>query len=71
MEKPSFASGQPLRPEEQKPKSLDDVLDSLGKKISADAAKERRKQSLRTTEQVEGWSAAQDAMTDEEKDANE
>jgi len=71
MEKFPFRSGQPLQPDEQKPGNLEDVLKKFGDNVSADAAKERRKQSLRTTAQVEGWSAAQDSMTNEEREASE
>lgn len=71
MEKFPFRSGQPLEPHEQKPGNLEDVLKKFGDSVSADATKERRKQSLRTTAQVEGWSAAQDMKTDEEKATDE
>lgn len=71
MENFPFKSGQPLEPNEQKPGNLEDVLKKFGDSVSADAAKERRDQSLRTSAQVEGWSAAQDMKTDVEKAADE
>jgi len=71
MEKFPFASGQPLRPDEEKRSDLDDVLKKLGDKVSEDATKENRKQYLRTLVQTEGWRAAQEDMTEEERGAQD
>jgi hypothetical protein len=55
----------------QAEKDLDKVLKNFGDNVAARSAKERREQSLRTTAQIEGRSAAQDSMTNEEREASE